>query len=64
MLMYGRNQQYCKVIILQLKISFKKLQDRFKTINMRKSLALTYTNNERSEREIKQSIPHITAVEK
>jgi len=62
--MYGRNQQYCKVIILQLKISFKKLQDRFKTINMRKSLALTYTNNERSEREIKQSIPHITAVEK
>ena len=28
------------------------LQDRFKNINMRKSLAFTYTNNKRPEREI------------
>ena len=33
-------------------------------INTQKSLAFLYTNNEKSEREIKESIPFTTATEK
>ena len=33
-------------------------------INMQKSLAFLYTNNEKSEREIKESIPFTTATKR
>ena len=43
-------------------MNLAKLQD--KNFNTQKSFAFLYTNNEKSEREIKESIPFITATKR
>ena len=43
-------------------MNLAKLQD--KKINTQKSFAFLYTNNEKSEREIKESIPFTTATKR
>ena len=62
MLLYVQNLKYCIRKLLELISECKKVA-RYK-INTQKSLAFLYTNNEKSEREIKESIPFTTAKKK
>ena len=59
MLVYGKKKttQYCNYPSIKNKLKNLK-------INTQKSLAFLYTNNEKSEREIKQSIPFTTATKR
>ena len=60
--MYRENPKDCIRKLLELISEFNKVAG-YKT-NTQKSLALLYTNNETSEKEIKESIPVTIATEK
>ena len=55
MILYTENPKYSIRKLLELINEFSKIAG-YK-INAQKSLAFLYTNNEKSEREIKESIP-------
>ena len=55
MILYIENPKNSIRILLELISEFSKVAG-YK-INMEKSLAFLYTNNEKSEREIKESVP-------
>ena len=59
MILYIENPKDSIRILLELISEFSKVSG-YK-INTQKSLAFLYTNNEKSEREIKESIPLTTA---
>ena len=58
-ILYIKNPKDCNRKLLELISEFSKVTG-YK-INTQKSLAFLYTNNEKSEREIKKSIPFTTA---
>ena len=62
MILYIENPKYSIRKLLELISEFSKVAG-YK-INMQKSLAFLYTNNEISEREIKESIPFTTATKR
>ena len=62
MILYIENPKDNIRKLLELIIEFSKVVG-YK-INTQKSLAFLYTNNEKSEREIKQSIPFTTATKR
>ena len=62
MMLYIENPKDATRKILELINEFSKITG-YK-VNMQKSLAFLYTNNERSEREIKEIIPFITAIKR
>ena len=62
MILYLENPKYSIRKLLELISEFSKVAG-YK-INMQKSLAFLYTNNEKSEREIKESNPFITATKR
>ena len=62
MILYIENPKDSIRKLLQLISEFSKVAG-YK-INTQKSLAFLYTNNEKSEREIKESIPFTTATER
>ena len=62
MILYVENPKGSIKKLLELIIEFSKVAG-YK-INTRKSLAFLYTNNEKSEKEIKQSIPFTTATKR
>ena len=62
MILYIENPKDSIKKLLELITEFSKVA-RYK-INTQKSLAFLYTNNEKSEREIKESIPFTTATER
>ena len=55
MMLYIENPKYAVKKLLEIINEFGKVE-RYK-INTQKSLAFLYTNNERSKREIKETIP-------
>ena len=59
MLLYIENPRDATRKLLELINEFSKITGY--QVNMQKSLAFLYTNNERSEREIKETIPFTTA---
>ena len=59
MILYIENPKDSNRILLELISEFSKVSG-YK-INTQKSLAFLYTNNEKSEREIKESIPFTIA---
>ena len=59
MLLYIENPKDATRKLLELIIQFGKVAGY--TVNTQKCLAFLYTNNERSEREIKETIPFTTA---
>ena len=59
MILYIENPKYATIKLLELINEFGKVSG-YK-INAQKSLAFLYTNNERSEREIKEPIPFTIA---
>ena len=62
MILYIENPKYSLRKLLQLISEFSKVEG-YKIITQ-KSLAFLYTNNEKSEREIKESIPFTTATKR
>ena len=62
MILYIENPKYSIRKLLQLISEFSKVEG-YKIITQ-KSLAFLYTNNEKSEREIKESIPFTTATKR
>ena len=62
MKLYIENPKYSIRKLLELISEFSKVA-RYK-INTQKSLTFLYTNNEKSEREIKESIPFTTATKR
>ena len=62
MLLYIQNPKDATRKLLELINEFSHIAG-YK-INVEKSLAFLYTNNERSEREIKESIPFTTATKR
>ena len=62
MILYTENPKDSIKNLLELNSEFSKVAG-YK-INTQKSLALLYTNNEKSEREIKESIPFTTATKR
>ena len=62
MILYPENAKDSIRKLLELISEFSKVA-RYK-INTQKSLAFLYTTNEKSEREIKESIPFTTATKK
>ena len=62
MILYIDNPKAASRKLLELINEFVKVSG-YK-INAQKSLAFLYTNNERSEREIKETIPFTTATER
>ena len=62
MILYIKNPKDTIRKLLELISEFSKVA-RYK-INTQKSLAFLYTNNEKSEREIKESIPFTTATKR
>ena len=62
MTLYIENPKHSIRKILELISDFSKVEG-YK-INMQKSLAFLYTNNEKSEREIKESIPFTIATKR
>ena len=62
MILYIENPKDSIRKLLELISEFSKVSG-YK-INMQKSLAFLYTNNENSEREIKESIPFTTATKR
>ena len=62
MILYLENPKDSIRKLLELISEFSKVA-RYK-INTHKSLAFLYTNNEKSERDIKESIPHTTATKR
>ena len=62
MILYTENPQYSIRKLLELINEFSKIAG-YK-INAQKSLAFLYTNNEKSEREIKESVPYATATKR
>ena len=62
MILYTENTRDSIRKLLELISEFSKVTG-YK-INTQKSLAFLYTNNEKSEREIKESIPFTTATER
>ena len=62
MILYIENPKDSIRKLLELISKFSKVAG-YK-INTQKSLAFLYTNNERSEREIKESIPFTTAIKR
>ena len=61
MMLYIENPKNSNRKLLELISEFSKVE-RYK-INTQKSLPFLYTNNEKSEREIKESIPFTIATE-
>ena len=61
MILYMENLKDCIRKLLELISEFSKVAG-YK-INTQKSLAFLYTNNEKSEREFKESIPFTTATQ-
>ena len=59
MIMYIENRKYRIKKLLEIISEFSKVSG-YK-INMQKSLAFIYTNNEKSEKEIKETIPFTIA---
>ena len=62
MILYTENPKYSIRKLLELINEFSKIAG-YK-INAQKSLAFLYTNNEKSEREIKESVPYATATKR
>ena len=62
MILYTKNTKNTIRKLLELITEFSKISG-YK-INTQKSLAFLYTNNEKSEREIKESIPFTTATKR
>ena len=62
MMLYIENSKHSIRKLLELSSEFSKVAG-YKT-NTRKSLAFLYTNNENSEREIKESIPFTIATKR
>ena len=62
MILYIENPKYTIRKLLQLISEFSKVAEY--QINTQKSLAFLYTNNEKSEREIKESIPFTIATKR
>ena len=62
MILYRENPKECTRKLLELISEFSKAAG-YK-INTQKSLAFLYTNNEKSEREIKESIPFTVATKR
>ena len=62
MILYTENPKYSIRKLLELISEFSKVSE-YK-INTQKPLAFLYTNNEKSEREIKESIPFIIATKR
>ena len=62
MILYIENPKYSIRKLLELISEFSKVAG-YK-INTQKSLAFLYTNNEKSEREIKESMPFTTATKR
>ena len=62
MILYIENPKYSIRNLLELISEFSKVVG-YK-INTQKSLAFLYTNNEKSEREIKESVPFTTATKR
>ena len=62
MILYIENAKYTIRNLLELINEFSKVIE-YK-INTQKSLAFLYTDNEKSEREIKESIPFTIAIKK
>ena len=62
MILYVENPQDSIRKLLELSIEFSKVAGY--TINTQKSLVFLHTNNEKSEREIKESIPFTTATKR
>ena len=62
MILYRENPKECTRKLLELISEFSKAAG-YK-INIQKSLAFLHTNNEKSEREIKESIPFTTATKR
>ena len=62
MLLYIENPKDCIRKLLELISEFSKVAGC--KINTQKSLEFLYTNNEKSEREIKESIPVTTATKR
>ena len=62
MILYRENPKECTRKLLEIISEFSKVAG-YK-INTQKSLAFLYTNNEKSEREIKESIPFTTATKR
>ena len=62
MILYIENPKDSIRTLLELIIKFSKVA--VYKINTQKSVAFLYTNNEKSEREIKESIPFTTATKK
>ena len=62
MILYIENPKYSIRKSLELTSEFSKVAGY--EINTQKSLAFLYTNNEKSEREIKESIPFIIATKR
>ena len=62
MILHTENPKETIRKLLELINKFSKIKG-YK-INTQKSLALLYTNNEKSEREIKESIPFIIAIKR
>ena len=62
MILYIENPKHSIRILLELISEFSKVA-RYK-INTQKSFAFLYTNNEKSEREIQESIPFTTATKR
>ena len=62
MILHIKNPKDSIIILLELINEFSKVSAH--KINAQKSLAFLYTNNENSEREIKESIPFTTATKR
>jgi len=62
MILYIENPKETIRILLELISEFSKVM-RY-TVNTQKSLTFLYTNNEKSKREIKESIPFTIAIKK
>ena len=62
MILYIENPKETIRILLELISEFSKVM-RY-TVNTQKSLTFLYTNNEKSEREIKESIPFTIATKR
>ena len=62
MILYTENSKDSIRKLLELISEFSKVAGN--KINIQKSLAFLYTNNEKSEREIKESIPFIIATKR
>ena len=62
LILYRKNPKYTTRKLLELINAYSKVVD-YKS-NTQKSLAFLYTNNEKTEREIKETIPFIIAVKR